>query len=311
MHISVTLRAVDEYKHSNRLVIADSYFASVNTALALKRNGLYFVGPVKTNTKKFPRTYFDVKSGVMKRGDTKFLECETEGTHLLAFRWKDITMKDFISRYGSNGRNCEYHEKFRYIGDEKKIMRVQKSSSCNEYFENFHIIDVHNHYRQSGLNLEQAWRTRNWRHRILATVLGIIEVDTYLLMSQDHPHLRHKDFTLQLVHDLTHNNFFSEERVSQRQRINDENTNPIDITAHRNISIKSIPGVRSTNACNKMRASCMICRKQTYHCCNGCSSRNSIHGICIPKGFHGEETCLKQHLKLLLRSQDKRQRTEE
>ena len=42
-----TLRLVEPYFDSGRIVIGDSYFASVKTARALYEHGLFFVGCVK------------------------------------------------------------------------------------------------------------------------------------------------------------------------------------------------------------------------------------------------------------------------
>ena len=46
-----------------------------------------------------------------------------------------------------------------------------------EYFEEgAAAIDVHNHYRQGGLRLEEAWGTTKWEHRVAATIIGMSEV---------------------------------------------------------------------------------------------------------------------------------------
>ena len=54
---SVLKQVVSPWFGSNRIVCADSYFASVGAAEELFRNGLRFIGVVKTATKGFPKTY--------------------------------------------------------------------------------------------------------------------------------------------------------------------------------------------------------------------------------------------------------------
>lgn len=40
-----------------RIVIADSWFASVHTLVKLRERGLYFIGNVKTGSRNFPKAY--------------------------------------------------------------------------------------------------------------------------------------------------------------------------------------------------------------------------------------------------------------
>ena len=52
---SVLKHVVSPWFGSNRIVCADSYFASVGAAKELYRNGLRFIGVVKTAKKGFPK----------------------------------------------------------------------------------------------------------------------------------------------------------------------------------------------------------------------------------------------------------------
>jgi hypothetical protein len=51
------LRLTSQYQGTHRIVCADSAFASVKSAVELHSRGLYFMGVVKTATKKFPKKY--------------------------------------------------------------------------------------------------------------------------------------------------------------------------------------------------------------------------------------------------------------
>jgi hypothetical protein len=58
LHGTIVLKSlVSPWFHSDRIVCADSYFASVGCAKELLRNGLRFIGVVKTATREFPKAY--------------------------------------------------------------------------------------------------------------------------------------------------------------------------------------------------------------------------------------------------------------
>ena len=66
-----TLRLTQIYHGTSRTIVGDSWFASVNTALAMKKHGLYFVGNVKNGHFGFPLKF--LKESCVQRGDQKFL----------------------------------------------------------------------------------------------------------------------------------------------------------------------------------------------------------------------------------------------
>ena len=65
-----TLRLTEPYHGTGRTVVADSWFGSVNTAVALLKHGLYFVGNVKNGHYGYPKAW--VKSLCTERGDKVF-----------------------------------------------------------------------------------------------------------------------------------------------------------------------------------------------------------------------------------------------
>ena len=101
--------------------------------------------------------------------------------------------------------------KKRYIRNEEglveiKLMSVDRCVVADEYFNHFHKIDVHDHYRQHGLGLEMAWRTTKWQHRLIATLLDMIDVDAYLIYKRDNPQKSHEQYLLQLIYELAYDN---------------------------------------------------------------------------------------------------------
>ena len=59
---NVLSNVVSPWFGSHRIVCADSYFASVGTAKGLYKNGLRFIGVIKTATKGFPNHFCRVLS---------------------------------------------------------------------------------------------------------------------------------------------------------------------------------------------------------------------------------------------------------
>lgn len=68
---ATTLRITEFLHGTGRTVVGDSWFGSVNTALALKRHGLYFIGNVKNGYYGFPKEI--MKANMNARGDIMFM----------------------------------------------------------------------------------------------------------------------------------------------------------------------------------------------------------------------------------------------
>ncbi|KAI2491366.1 Transposase IS4 [Fragilaria crotonensis] len=74
---NVLKHVVSPWFGTNRIVCADSYFASVGAAKELYRNGLRFIGVVKTATRGYPKTFL-TSVELQNRGD--FLALRSNAT---------------------------------------------------------------------------------------------------------------------------------------------------------------------------------------------------------------------------------------
>jgi len=63
---------------------------------------------------------------------------------------------------------------------------IKRPKMIEDFFEFFSVIDVHDHLRQGSLRMEEAWKTKNWVHRLFATLFGIILTDCYLAYNLYH-----------------------------------------------------------------------------------------------------------------------------
>lgn len=216
---SLLLRLAKPWKGSGRLVVADSAFASVKTAVALKNHlGLYFHGLVKTAHRKFPKKYLN-ELEIEKRGDHVVLVTREEEVDLIAVSWNDgkkhkktgkTIKKNIIASCGTTLPSAAHRKRRWHVGTDgyaklffKDIPRPQIVA---EYYQGAQKIDVHNHYRQGrhGVALEQR-ATNRWDMRFFQTFLGIIEVDAFLAYKRWCPgktSVSHVDFLRELIQDL-------------------------------------------------------------------------------------------------------------
>jgi hypothetical protein len=88
------------WSNTDRIVCADSYFASVCAALEMKRIGLRFIGVIKTATRRVPMAYLQGLE-LQQRGDCKGQIKRGGGgagdPSLLAFVWMDQDKRYFIT----------------------------------------------------------------------------------------------------------------------------------------------------------------------------------------------------------------------
>ena len=86
------------WANTDRIVCADSYFASVPAAEELWKHGIRFIGVIKTETRKFPMAYLS-NIDFQNRGDVSgFLNRPLDRTKpvLGAFVWMDRNRQYFI-----------------------------------------------------------------------------------------------------------------------------------------------------------------------------------------------------------------------
>lgn len=200
---ATTLRLTRPWHGSGRIVVGDSWFGSVKTAFELHQRGLFFMGMVKTATKKYP-----IKEARTRcpQGKGEFVSATTtiDSVKLTCLAWRDKKIHTFVSTC-STTLPGEPVRKKRYDDEGNIVIKeVTRPKMVEEYFEGAPSIDIHNHIRQSGLALERVWNTQRWQHRMFASLFGIIETNAYLAYKyfKKEPNLNHTDFTEQLALQL-------------------------------------------------------------------------------------------------------------
>lgn len=265
---ATTLRLTQPWHGTGRLVVGDSWFGSVKTAVQLHKQGLYFLGIVKTATKDFPMKAIKDRCPE-DRGGTICAKATVENTDLLSVAWKDKKIHTFI---GSCSTTLEgTPAKKRRTDDEGRpyIYQVPRIKLVEEYFSGAPAIDVHNHIRQSGLALELVWNTQNWKHRIYASLLGIIETNAYLAykyFKNVHNNVSHSTFTEKVAHQLILYKE-NETRDARENGVGVGETVSGESTDHKLVALSSI------SEKTRVQRKCVICsrvhkkqQKASYFC---------------------------------------------
>lgn len=103
----------------------------------------------------------------------------------IAVGWNDRKLKVLVASVGqtaeANSPDLKKRITIPLLGDQTTASFVQyykevkQPSVVEQYFNAANTIDIHNHYRQGGLQLERRWHTHTWWHRNFATLIGICE----------------------------------------------------------------------------------------------------------------------------------------
>jgi hypothetical protein len=181
-----------------------------------------------------------------------------------------------------------------------------------QYFDGAQVIDVHNHLRQSGLNLETALNTQRWDIRFFCTLVGIVEVDSYRAYCSFCPgkgNVTHRDFILNLAKDLIDNTIGKPHGgMVLRPRPSDEgdrrtSSNHVLVSLSEAKAYKFRKSKKSqepdfVSPSKTRKLNCSICKKKCHYFCKPCStnkdgSKKKLVRICGPKS--GRD-CFRMHL---------------
>ena len=149
---TTTLCQTTDFRRTERIVIADSSFGSVKTAIALKQSGLYsIIMIVKTVDKRFPREALDSHDLEIRKWvayNAKF-----DDVKLQVVSFQDIKKKQFISTCSTilpgNPR------KTKHLGE------VSRPKVAEFYLNHAAAIDIHNLVRTGSMGLEDAILTKS------------------------------------------------------------------------------------------------------------------------------------------------------
>ena len=185
--IRVMKEFIEPWNFSDRLVCADSYYASVAAAEELMKFRFRFIGVVKTATKRFTMQHLS-RLLMPNRGDRhSLLKKDNKGTpDMMAFVWVDRDRRYFISTASSMQEGDPYaRERWRQVNNddnadpEKVEIQVPIPKAAELYYQVCGKIDQHNRDRQDTLGIEKKLKTNNWSLRVNLSILSMVIVDTW------------------------------------------------------------------------------------------------------------------------------------
>ena len=303
---AAVLRLTKPWFNTGRLVVGDSAFASVETAIACRDHGLHFTGLVKTAHKKFPKNVLS-QLPLPAKGDHAVMSADpTPDIQLLAVAWNGGKQRKlFVSTCGTTtlAEKKAIRTRYRDRGDGlSEVVQKETDWPCvvRTYFETANASDVHNHLRQGTLAVEKSWVTQTWWHRILGTVLGICEVDAFLAFKALHPagaNMEHRDFVLSVADHLLRGDYagFSDVTSSSRRKRKEPEIAQEVSDTHSWVTLASLPFTHDTRRC-VLR--CRVCGSKASFCCEECSRppKGEFFALCGPQSSK-RSACFHLHSK--------------
>ena len=277
------LRLAEPWKGTYRVLSGDSAFASVATAHALhNRLKLHFRGCVKRAHKRFPRAYLRETVATMPRGSHIAVSTEYQGVPMLGVAWKDKTIKTYVSTTGNALPGDQLvRKRQRVVGEREEHYTtcVDRPQLVQDYHEAANAIDVHNHYRQSGLALETGWKTKTWWHRTLATILGMIEVDAFLAYKHfKDKDIEHSHFTGMIIDELVFNHYDSRRRnVAGTPVVVRSKRRKQPAHVHQMGKLRNLPHFEDKA---QARLRCRECSERCLTYCKSCSKQREASESC-------------------------------
>lgn len=208
--------------------------------------------PLKKLTEKTP-----------SKGSSLIAVGKSNNIDLYAISWRDRKLHTFVSSCGTTLPGTPARKR-RY--DECGTVRfkeIPRPKIAETYFDGAPSIDIHNHIRQSGLALEQVWKTHKWAHRIFASLLGVIETNAFLafnyFMQPENEKLDHNTFTTNL--SLQYINKSHGRQMMQ------------EIDQNRFVQDHMLEALSKDDSCQRVQRKCIFCsrvqkrqQKASYYC---------------------------------------------
>jgi hypothetical protein len=182
------LRATQAWHGTGKVVVGDSAFASVMTAVELRKVGLYFTGIVKNARKFFPTKKLRALTMTF-RGETIVVTAVKTGVQLMAIVWNEPGKENkprklFISSWGTSLAAAPIlrlrYNKIAETGIMEPYYReIPIVNVTRAYFDNAGAVDHFNRTRQDGIRIERNVEFKQWDKRVLSSFFGFVGANAY------------------------------------------------------------------------------------------------------------------------------------
>jgi Transposase IS4 len=309
----VLANLVKPWANTDRVVVADSYFASLQAAKRLMSMGLRFIGVVKTATRGYPMSYLSNVQLDGGKGDRKGLlhTDPVTGKKYLAFVWVDRDRRCFIASCSSlapaeaiQRKRWRQKDKSPNAPPERMDIVIDQPEASSTYYKGCSMIDRHNRTK-TELMLEKKVHTMSWAKRCNQTIFGMLVVDAYLLRRGCHgnkhsPGGSRKFFELLAV-DLIDNSYDMRSLRKRKQENVDASVDGPTPDVPESSKHLTCPTptkrYKKKHPGHRLQGRCMVCRKSTVHVCRSCQDIvGAVHKrqywICDKAG----KACMGMHL---------------
>ena len=277
---ALTCRLTGPWAYTNRIVCADSYFASVETARVLFEKGTRFIGVVKTAHRGFPLAHLGAtpmegrgKWSSMVHGNA------SSKPEIGAVLWVDRERRYFVTTTGTTLPGSSiYRERWRRVGNESRrtTTETQIPSIAETYYMAASQIDRHNRCRQDDLKLEKKFLVKEWSQRVNTSLLAICIVDAWLLYKGDRGSrgtMTPNDFYSTLAEELVDSTYMIPGTRSTTARSTTTDVTSSGIGPHLTPTTRKRKRADGsvTNQC--YQGHCRICKTiKTKYTCSECTS---------------------------------------
>jgi hypothetical protein len=163
----------------------DAWFGSVMTTIELKiRLGVHSTFIITNNKQFFPMaplySILKARHGQRITGHWVVMRTTIAGVDLIAiaYAWSQKGISYFISTCGSTEPSIhKYESKYDNEWGELGVREIDRPNVVHFLYEYLPLIDEHNKQRQSILELEKLWLTKDPWFRLLCTLMGMTIVD--------------------------------------------------------------------------------------------------------------------------------------
>jgi hypothetical protein len=295
----ILLKLVQPWFNTDRVICADSYFASVQTAKELLRVGLKFIGVVKTATREYPTTLLQGKE-MGERGDRYGVLSKDDNDNFayLAFVWLDRDRRYFIATTSSlQEGQPQIRDRWRQLVNdlttppEKVEIVVTQPVASEIYYDCCAKIDNHNRDRQATLQMERKFKTHDWSMRVNMSIFAICVVDAWRVWTRinasegERQSETQKVFYGHLSAELIDNVY---DRIGSGTRrvasVEDDNETNLDPELVDPLTGLARPGdgvylrksaKRRKNSNHVHQGRCLVCKTKSSYLCSACCDNDS------------------------------------
>ena len=290
-----TLRLVEHWRGTGRIVIGDSWFGNQKTVAGLLERGLFCILNIKGAT-TVPAEFIKGKlSGQVRKFGIKTtyqLECNNEKYDVWLAGHQERNPMVLVATCSTLAAGPDRRFKVFYVDDNGVEQAQWNEYDTTQmhylYRTHFNRIDLHNRVRQEFIHFADVWQTHEWTNRVMGEVWGIITTNTFFICKfhfevyKDITPLR---FTHQLANQLMRNKFIALDTIER----------PMCEGARHELILmpKRVEGGKSDYRKN---GGCRYCSSNTKQHCKQCSRAqgkpfficNNASKGCFAKHVRGE-----------------------